>query len=190
MVYTAAYIHHYLTIEISYTKQRVDQKHPRHASHYDNNTTMSFLSGLQAPVGTTAPLLAPLVTLNLWTFVMELWMYKERIPAMQKYKVQPEPSISASTLEKMLPREVQWPAENYNHLHEQPTFFVSVILTLTYLGARDDLTVYGAWTYVALRIAHSIVQASVNKIPVRFGLFGLSSLTLFGLTVKAATLVF
>lgn len=141
-------------------------------------------------MGTTAPLLAPLVTLNLWTFVMEAWMYKERIPAMQKYNVQVDSNISASTLEKTLPREVQWKAENYNHLHEQPTFFVSVMLTLTYLGVKDDLTVYGAWAYVGLRIAHSIVQSTVNKIPLRFGLFGLSSLTLFGLTARAAALIY
>jgi hypothetical protein len=36
-----------------------------------------------------------------------------------------------------------------------------------------------AWAYVALRIVHSIFQATVNFIPVRFALFMLSSLTLF-----------
>ena len=121
---------------------------------------------------------------------MELWMYKERLPALEKYKVNTDSSLNQARMETVLPPHVQWPAQNYNHLHEQPTFFVSVMLTLTLLGVRDDLTVYGAWAYVGLRVVHSVVQASVNRIPVRFGLFAASSVALFGLTVRAATLVF
>lgn len=122
--------------------------------------------------------------------VMELWMYKERLPALSKYKVNTDSSLNQARMETVLPPHVQWPAQNYNHLHEQPTFFVSVILTLTLLGVRDDLTVYGAWGYVGLRVIHSIVHATANPVMVRFSIFALSSVTLFGLTVKAATVLF
>lgn len=43
-----------------------------------------------------------------------------------------------------------------------------------------------AWCYVALRIAHSLWQALVNIIKVRFMLFAVSSLVLFALLVRAA----
>ena len=43
-----------------------------------------------------------------------------------------------------------------------------------------------AWAYVALRMAHSLFQATVNRILVRFYLFALSSVTLIALTVRAA----
>jgi hypothetical protein len=121
---------------------------------------------------------------------MEIWLYKERIPAFEKYKVKTDRTITASKMENMFPPEVQWPAQNFNHLHEQPTYFISVVLILTLLGVRDDLTVYGAWGYVGLRVVHSVVHSTVNNVMVRFTLFALSSITLLGLTIKAATVVF
>jgi len=117
-------------------------------------------------------------------------MYKERLPALEKYKVNTDSSLNQARMETVLPPHVQWPAQNYNHLHEQPTFFVSVMLTLTLLGVRDDATVYGAWGYVGLRVIHSIVHSTKNPVMVRFSIFALSSVTLFGLTVKAATVLF
>lgn len=148
---------------------------------------MSFIN---TPVGTAAPLLAPLVTLNAWTFVMQTWMYSKRLPALSRHKVNMDSSLSQAKMEAMLPPEIQWPAQNFNHLHEQPTYFVGTILTLTYLGVNDNVTLAAAWGYVGLRIAHSIVQATVNNIMVRFSLFSASSVVLAGLTAKAASLVF
>lgn len=45
-----------------------------------------------------------------------------------------------------------------------------------------------AWGYVGLRVAHSLWQATVNTIPVRFTLFNLSTLCLLVLAVRAAML--
>ncbi|KAM0722301.1 hypothetical protein Q7P37_001742 [Cladosporium fusiforme] len=145
---------------------------------------------LNTLTGTAAPLLAPLVTLNLWTFVMEGWMYSKRLPALSKHKVNMDPTFNQARMETMLPPDVQWPAHNFNHLHEQPTYFVATTLALTYLGVNDDATVYAAWAYVALRVAHSLVQAATNRIPIRFSLFSASSLVLLGLTVRTAVLVY
>jgi hypothetical protein len=41
-----------------------------------------------------------------------------------------------------------------------------------------------AWSYVGLRVIHSLFQATVNKIEVRFALFFLSSLALLGLVAR------
>ncbi len=48
------------------------------------------------------------------------------------------------------------------------------------------LDVWLAWGYVGLRIAHSLWQATVNKLPVRFTLFALSTLCLMVLAIHAA----
>jgi hypothetical protein len=42
-----------------------------------------------------------------------------------------------------------------------------------------------AWAYVAIRIVHSLWQATVNKLPVRFSLFMLSTVCLTVLAVRA-----
>jgi hypothetical protein len=90
----------------------------------------------------------------------------------------------------MLPREVQWKAHNYNHLHEAPTLFYAVAIVLAYAGHGEGLNVTLAWAYVVLRVVHSLVQATVNKVAVRFALFSLSSLVLAWLIVNAAIVVF
>jgi len=60
---------------------------------------------------------------------------------------------------------------------------VLVILHLS--GGDGDVARLLAWSYVILRIAHSIWQSVVNTIPVRLTLFMLSSLCLIGLTIQA-----
>ena len=69
---------------------------------------------------------------------------------------------------------------------EQPTIFYAIVFALILMGASYPINVWLAWGYVALRIAHSIVQATFNRIIVRFALFALSSFCLIGLTVHAA----
>jgi len=137
-------------------------------------------------------ILQPAVALMVWTMVMWAWMYATRLPAMQKAKVDPD-SLARdpdASLDRMLPREVQWKAHNYNHLHEAPTLFYAVAIILAYAGHGEGSNVTLAWAYVGLRVVHSIVQATVNRVAVRFVLFALSSLVLAALIVQAAVVVF
>lgn len=83
-------------------------------------------------------------------------------------------------------------ADNYNHLHEAPTRFYAVAVSLAVIEATTQLKSSGvegklAWAYVGIRIAHSLVQSLTNKIPVRFGLYALSEVTLLGLFGKLVT---
>lgn len=75
-------------------------------------------------------------------------------------------------------------------LFEMPTLFYAVGLTLAVLGDASALSVNLAWAYVGARVVHSVFQATVNKIEVRFALFLLSSLILLGLSIRTACAVF
>ena len=68
----------------------------------------------------------------------------------------------------MLPGKAQWPSHNYNHLMEQPTVFYAVALTLALVGWGHGLNTDLAWGYAGLRIAHSLVQATFNRVAIRF----------------------
>lgn len=136
-----------------------------------------------------SPILAPVIALVLWSFVMQAWMYATRIPAMKAARIKPDPRAGKALLAK-LPPEVQWKADNYNHLMEQPTLFYAVAITLAVLGAGGGVSAGLAWLYVALRVVHSLVQATSNVIMVRFSIFTLSSIVLLALAIRAATLVF
>ncbi|KAG9198544.1 hypothetical protein G6514_009846 [Epicoccum nigrum] len=132
------------------------------------------------------PLLGPLVGLNAWTFAMEFLLYKRRTPALKKYDISFDPEIVKQEKATKLPAFVQWPADNFNNLLEQPTQFYAIVLGLTFLDVKDNRTVGLAWAYVGLRVVHSIVHVSTNNVLVRFPVFAASSLALVGLTAKAA----
>jgi hypothetical protein len=137
-----------------------------------------------------SPILAPVIGLVLWTFVMWVWLYATRIPAISKAKVKLDPTATPAEFAAQLPARVRWKADNYNHLMEQPTLFYAVALTLALIGQGGGLNADLAWAYVALRVVHSLVQALVNVILVRFTIFNLSSLVLLVMAVRAAMIVF
>jgi hypothetical protein len=133
-----------------------------------------------------SPLLAPIIALVLWSFVMCGWLYATRIPAMRKLQFVYDPRLPAEAFHSQLPPQVRWKADNYNHLMEQPTLFYAVALTLALLPADAGLNTGLAWAYVALRVAHSLVQATVNAVIVRFSLFMAATLVLLALSLRAA----
>ncbi|MGX7894999.1 MAPEG family protein [Tsuneonella sp. HG222] len=133
-------------------------------------------------------ILQPVVALAAWTLVMWLVMYATRIPAMMAAQVDTNAYVRDPdmTLDRALPAQVQWKAHNYNHLHEAPTVFYAVALTLFLLNEGDGRVAILGWAYVALRIVHSLVQVTVNKVMVRFVIFTLSTAVLMALTALAA----
>jgi hypothetical protein len=135
-------------------------------------------------------LFAPLITLVLWTFVMWAWLYATRIPVIRKNRIQLDPAQSKEAFNAQIPPQARWKADNYNHLLEQPTLFYAVTLSLVVLGASATINTALAWGYVALRIAHSLVQATTNVIMIRFSIFIISSIVLLALTLRAAMLVY
>lgn len=137
-----------------------------------------------------SPILAPVIALVLWSFVMWAWLYATRIPAVVKGKVVLDPNHLKEEFDSQLPAHVRWKADNYNHLMEQPTLFYAVALTLALLGAGEGMNLGLAWAYVGLRILHSLVQALVNIIMLRFAIFMTASVVLLTMAVRAAVLVF
>ena len=68
---------------------------------------------------------------------------------------------------------------------EQPTIFYATVFLLVLIGEGGGMNVILAWTYVGLRIAHSLVQATINIVMVRFTLFVLSSIILTIMAVNS-----
>ncbi|KAL0466761.1 hypothetical protein QR685DRAFT_482206 [Neurospora intermedia] len=136
------------------------------------------------------PLLGPLVGLNLWTFAMEALLYIRRTPALSKYGVTVEPNTVKKQIAEKLPPSVQWPADNFNNLLEQPTQFYAVLLALSLMDVKDKTTVRLAWGYVGLRVLHSLIHVTTNNVLLRFPVFATSSVVLLGMTAKAAWEIF
>jgi hypothetical protein len=141
-------------------------------------------------------ILKPVVVLAAWSLVMWAWMYATRLPAMSRAKIDGTKMVGTtgrSLRDDLIAageEKASWVADNYNHLHEQPTVFYALALTLAMIGWGDGMNATIAWVYVVLRIVHSLVQVLVNRVVVRFVLFILSSLCLVALCLHAAMAVF
>jgi len=134
--------------------------------------------------------LLPVLALVCWTLIMWLWMYATRIPAMQKAGIDPDSARHPGTYGGALPSYVRSIADNYNHLHEQPTLFYALMFFAALTGGADQTALYIAWAYVGLRVVHSLVQVLTGKVIARFSMFVLASIPIFALTIKEVLRIF
>jgi hypothetical protein len=130
-------------------------------------------------------MLTPVLALIVWTLIVWTWMYATRIPAMQRAGIEPQAGALAGSLD-VLPASARQVADNYNHLLEQPTIFYALVFTVVLAGHTDALAVDLAWAYVALRVVHSLIQCTINRVTLRFLVFALSTLVLMALAAKEA----
>lgn len=131
----------------------------------------------------TSSLLTPMLALIVWSLVMLVWMYATRIPAIGKAGIDPAKAQEPTSLDA-LPIKVRQVAYNYNHLMEQPTLFYALVVYSYLAGQQNAVNLALAWAYVAIRIVHSLVQATVNIVLVRFAIFITGSLVLAVLAIR------
>jgi hypothetical protein len=122
--------------------------------------------------------------------IMTFWMIVTRIPKMTELGIHPQKAQNTSKLLDLLPPETTRISNNYNHLFEQPTIFYAVAISIALLGHVDPINVGCAWTYAGIRVIHSLVQATVDIVMIRFGLFLVSSIVLAVLVVREILVVF
>ncbi|KAK7985802.1 hypothetical protein PG988_003424, partial [Apiospora saccharicola] len=85
-------------------------------------------TAIMSPLIANHPILGLLVGLGTWTFAMEALLYIRRTRALSKYDISFDPAIVKKEKAEKLPAYVQWPADNFNNLLEQPTQFYAVLL--------------------------------------------------------------
>jgi len=133
-------------------------------------------------------ILAPAAALVVWSIIMLFWMAGTRLPAMSKIGMdlsKAAPGGRGQDIDPHVSPSVAWKSHNYTHLMEQPTIFYATIVILAISGGATSLSVSLAWGYTVLRVIHSIWQATVNTVAIRFVFFLLSSLCLTILAVQA-----
>ena len=138
-----------------------------------------------------SPILGPVVALVGWTLAVLVWAVIARLPAMKAAGIDLQTARGSKPggLDGVLADTAQWKMHNYIHLLEQPVLFYAICGVLTLTGTGGGLNTALAWTYVGLRVAHSLVQGTTNIIKFRFALFALSTIVLLMLTVHAGMAV-
>ena len=73
----------------------------------------------------------PVIVMCLLSFFMMIWMYATRLPAAKKLEqdgVDVQKFSHPSSIGGIFPSKVERVADNYNHLFEQPTIFMQLVL--------------------------------------------------------------
>jgi hypothetical protein len=131
-------------------------------------------------------ILQPALALVIWTLLVWVWMYATRLPAVFKTRPDFRKIKTGQQLRQVLPDKINWVADNYNHLHEQPTLFYVLCVLLYLTNPESTAGLYLAWAYVGFRVMHSLWQILINQVNLRFVLFCLSSLTLILMSAVVA----
>ncbi len=126
-----------------------------------------------------AEILLPFVGMLSLTFVVWLVLYVRRIGYMRKNRVNPQDFTTPEKGKALLPEYVNYPAYNLANLFELPVVFYAICLFLYTTESVDQTYVVSAWVFFVLRVLHSIVHCTINRVMLRFKLYVLSALALW-----------
>jgi hypothetical protein len=128
-------------------------------------------------------ILYPLFALAAWTFLVLILIPIVRIRSVRRREVRPNDfKYGESTA---VPPGVSIPNRNYMNLLELPMLFYAVCLVLFVTAGASSPAVAMAWVYVGLRIVHSLIHLSYNRVLHRLSVFALSNAALVSLWVMA-----
>ena len=91
-------------------------------------------------------MLQPALALVVWTLFIWVWMYATRLPAVFKTRPNFHKIKTGQQLRQVLPDRINWVADNYNHLHEQPTVFYVLCVLLYLVNSETSWGLTLAWT--------------------------------------------
>ena len=114
-----------------------------------------------------------------WTLCVLLLMAFRRIRAAYSGRVQPREYTFGES--PNVPADVALPNRNYMNLLELPVLFYVVCILAYVTGLEQNAFVTLAWTYVGLRVLHSLVHILYNRVTHRLAVFAASNLVLIGL---------
>ena len=123
-----------------------------------------------------ARMLEPVFAMVGLSFVVWARLYAVRIPEMRRRRIHPQ-SV-ATSVSKAGAYEDTRASDNFVNLFEVPVLFYVAAFAAILLGLVTPLSLGLAWTYVGLRIVHSAIQCSYNKVMHRFMVYSLSCLVL------------
>ena len=127
-------------------------------------------------------ILFPLIALAGWTFAVLLLIPFQRFRAAFRNQVVADDFKFGES--QNVPPGVSLPYRNYMNLLEMPVLFYVACLTLYVTKSVDAIALALAWTYVALRVVHSLVHLTYNNVIHRLSVFAASNVVLAGLWIR------
>ncbi len=134
------------------------------------------------------PILLPLVTMVFLTFAVWVYMYALRLPEISRRGIDPQDLRDRAEAHTILTASAD-ASNNLKNLFEMPVLFYLAAMTAMLLMIQDSLLVGLAWGFVILRVIHSVIQCSYNRVTHRFAMYMLSNIFLILMWIRLATYI-
>ena len=119
----------------------------------------------------------PALAMVALTIAVWFRMYTTRIAQMKRERIHPQAvALSAQVAAKLTDSKA---ADNFRNLFELPVLFYLAVVVAAQTAQVNALTLALAWLFVALRIAHSAVHCTYNKVLHRFYVYFLGGMALW-----------
>jgi hypothetical protein len=126
----------------------------------------------------------PAIAMVALTFAVWLRMYFTRIAQMQRERIHPQAvATSAQAAAKLTDSRG---ADNFRNLFELPVLFYVAVVVAVQTSQVTMLSLGLAWLFVLLRIAHSAIHCTYNRVYHRFYVYVAGGVVLAGLWTMLA----
>ena len=126
-----------------------------------------------------AAALLPVAAMVGLTTVVAAAMLAQRVREMRQRRISPR-AIATSVQSNARLERINY-ADNFRNLFEVPVLFYVLCLALTLTQLASPTMLGAAWVYVALRVAHSAIHCTYNRVLHRFAVFAASCAVLLGM---------
>ncbi len=127
-------------------------------------------------------LLLPVFLMVLLTMVVWYRMLTVRVAALKTARIHPE-KLKSQAARSLLPNEAHIPAENFANQFEVPVLFYALMGFLYITDSANYYFLAAALCYVALRIVHSTIALTYNRVMHRFSSYIASCIVLWGMWI-------
>ena len=126
-----------------------------------------------------AEMLKPAFVLVALTFVVFVRMYWLRFAQMLRDRIGVQAVAMSADAARLLTDTRA--SDNFRNLFELPVLFYAAVCVAAIAGLVTPVSLALAWTFVALRVLHSLVHCTYNKVVHRFLLYLAGALVLAAL---------
>ena len=121
----------------------------------------------------------PAVAMVVLTIAVWFRMYGTRIGQMKRERIHPQAVATSAQVAAKLTDSCA--ADNFRNLFELPVLFYLAIVVAAQAGLASMTVLVLAWSFVALRVAHSWIQCTYNKVMHRFKVYFAGGMVLWAL---------
>ena len=132
----------------------------------------------------------PVIAMLILTGLVWLLLFIRRMGYLGKQKIDAQQLKTPQQVAALIPDDVNAPANNFKNLFEMPVVFYTICVVAFELGKVDGLLLNCAWAFVVLRVIHSLVHCTYNRVNHRFIAYLGASILVWVMVVKVALEVF